>query len=77
MHKNTYFFGTYVLGQQISLIDSKIKSDSAKSTNTDRYIKKFITKDHLISIVFFTSAKGTSLREVCGAMVGLFINKVF
>lgn len=71
MDKNTHFFGTSVFGQLISLIDSKIISDSAKSTNSDRYIKKFTTKDHLISMLFCAFAKCSSLREVTGAMLGL------
>jgi hypothetical protein len=71
MDKSTYFFGTSVFGQLISLIDSKIVSDSVKSSKSDRYIKKFTTKDHLISMVFCAFAKCTSLREVSGAMLGL------
>ncbi len=71
MDKNTHFFGISVFGQLISLIDSKIISDSAKSTNSDRYVKKFTAKDHLISMVFCAFAKCSSLREVSGAMLGL------
>jgi len=71
MDKSTYFFGTSVFGQLISLIDSKIVSDSVKSSKSDRYIKKFTTKDHLISMVFCAFAKCSSLREVSGAMLGL------
>ncbi|MDD4149889.1 MAG: IS4 family transposase, partial [Bacteroidales bacterium] len=44
---------------------------SAKSTKSDRYVKKFKTKDHLISMVFCAFAKCSSLREVSGAMLGL------
>lgn len=71
MNKSTHFFGTSVFGQLISLIDPKIITDSAKSCNSDRYIKKFTTKDHLISMLFCSFAKCTSLREVSGAMLGL------
>lgn len=71
MDKNTNFFGTSVFGQLISLIDSKIISNSVKSTNSDHYVKKFKTKDHLISMVFSAFAKCSSLREVSGAMLGL------
>jgi len=71
MDKTTHFFGTSVFGQLISLIDSKIISDSAKSCNSDRYVKKFTTKDHLISMLFCSFAKCSSLREVSGAMLGL------
>jgi len=71
MDKSTHFFGTSVFGQLISLIDSKFIVSSAKSSNSDRYIKKFTTKDHLISMLFCSFAKCTSLREVSGAMLGL------
>jgi len=71
MDKSTYFFGTSVFGQLISLIDSNIITTSAKKHNSDRYVKKFKTKDHLISMLFASFAKCTSLREVSGAMLGL------
>jgi len=71
MDKSTYFFGTSVFGQLISLIDSNIITTSAKKHNSDRYVKKFKTKDHLISMLFASFAKCASLREVSGAMLGL------
>jgi hypothetical protein len=71
MSKTTHFFGNSVFGQLISLIDSKIIADSAKTCKSDRYVKKFTTKDHLISMLFCSFAKCTSLREVSGAMLGL------
>ena len=39
--------------------------------DADRYVKKFKTKDHLISMLFCSFAKCSSLREVSGAMLGL------
>lgn len=71
MDKTTYFFGNSVFGQLISLIDQNIISSSVKSCNSDKYVKKFMTKDHLISMLFCSFAKCTSLREVSGAMLGL------
>jgi hypothetical protein len=71
MDKSIHFFGTSVFGQLISLIDSKIITSSAKRNNSDRYVKRFKTKDHLISMLFCSFAKCTSLREVSGAMLGL------
>ncbi|HNG09622.1 MAG TPA: IS4 family transposase [Chitinophagales bacterium] len=71
MSKSTYFFGNSVFGQLISLIDSKFITDSSVECNSDRYVKKFTTKDHLISMLFCVFAKCTSLREVSGAMLGL------
>ena len=71
MDKSTHFFGQSVFGQLISLIDPKIISESSRESNSDRYIKRFTTKDHLISMLFCAFAKCTSLREVSGAMLGL------
>ena len=71
MSKTTFFFGQSVFGQLISLIDPNIISNAAKCCDSDRYVKKFKTKDHLISMLFCVLAKCSSLREVSGAMLGL------
>jgi hypothetical protein len=71
MSKSTHFFGTSVFGQLISLIDTEIITKAVKNNYSDRYVKKFKTKDHLISMLFSSFAKCTSLREVSGAMLGL------
>ncbi|MFN3557582.1 MAG: DUF4372 domain-containing protein, partial [Bacteroidales bacterium] len=71
MSKTTHFFGQSVFGQLISLIDDNIISDASKQKGSDHYIKRFKTKDHLISMLFCSFAKCTSLREVSGAMLGL------
>ena len=71
MHKSTYFFGTSVFGQLISFIDDRIIQNAVKQHKSDYYIKKFRTRDHLISMLFCVFAKCFSLREVSGAMLGL------
>ena len=71
MDKSTHFFGQSVFGQLISLIEPEIITESVRESNSDRYIKRFTTKDHLISMLFCAFAKCTSLREVSGAMLGL------
>ena len=71
MNKSKYFHGQSVFGQLISLIDNNIISKAAQTFQADRYVKKFKTKDHLISMLFCSFAKCTSLREVAGAMLGL------
>ena len=71
MCKSTHFFGTSVFGQLISLIDETIINRNARKHNSDRYIKRFSTRDHLISMLFCIFAKCCSLREVSGAMLGL------
>ena len=71
MDKSTYFFGNSVFGQLISMIDERIISRNSVKHNSDRYIKRFTAKDHLISMLFCVFAKCSSLREVSGAMLGL------
>ena len=71
MSKTTHFFGQSVFGQLISLIEPNIISKATQKCQSDRYVKKFKTKDHLISMLFCAFAKCTSLREVSGAMLGL------
>ena len=55
----------------VSYIDNNIISSATHLSSSERYIKKFKTKDHLISMLFCVFAKCTSLREVSGAMLGL------
>jgi hypothetical protein len=71
MDKSTHFFGQSVFGQLISLIDNRIISEASIECKSDHYVKRFTTKDHLISMLFCSFAKCTSLREVSGAMLGL------
>jgi hypothetical protein len=71
MGKSNYFSSKSVFGQLISLIDDKIIKDAVKKNDSDRYVKRFKSKDHLISMLFCSFAKCNSLREVSGAMLGL------
>ena len=71
MDKSTHFFGQSVFGQLISLIDDSLIKKDVKKCESDRYTKRFKTKDHLISMLFCSFSKCTSLREISGAMLGL------
>ena len=71
MSKSNYFSTKCVFGQLISLIPDDIISKAVKENDSDRYTKRFKTKDHLISMLFCAFAKCNSLREVSGAMLGL------
>jgi hypothetical protein len=71
MSKNSHFSTKSVFGQLISLIDDSIIKREVKNCNSDRYTKRFKTKDHLISMLFCSFSKCTSLREISGAMLGL------
>ncbi|MBP7496387.1 MAG: DUF4372 domain-containing protein [Bacteroidales bacterium] len=56
---------------RINLIDNSLINRAVKKYNTDYYVKKFTTKNHLISMLFYVFGKCNSIREVCGAMLGL------
>lgn len=71
MSKSNYFSSKSVFGQLISLIDDSIIRKEVKKCDSDRYTKRFTTKDHLISMLFCSFSKCTSLREISGAMLGL------
>ncbi|MET4084283.1 hypothetical protein ABIB40_004260 [Pedobacter sp. UYP30] len=71
MGKSSYFSSKSVFGQLISLIDDHHIRSAVKKSDSDRYVKRFKTKDHLISMLFCSFAKCNSLREVSGAMLGL------
>ncbi len=71
MGKSNYFSSKSVFGQLISLLDDSMIRKEVKKCNSDRYTKRFTTKDHLISMLFCSFSKCTSLREISGAMLGL------
>ncbi|OBX19312.1 transposase [Gelidibacter algens] len=71
MSKSNYFSSKSVFGQLISLIDDSLIRREVKKCDSDRYTKRFTTKDHLISMLFCSFSKCTSLREISGAMLGL------
>ncbi|QTD37265.1 DUF4372 domain-containing protein [Polaribacter batillariae] len=71
MSKSNNFSSKSVFGQLISLIDNSIITRAVKKCDSNRYTKRFTTKNHLISMLFCSFSKCTSLREVSGAMLGL------
>lgn len=71
MSKSNHFSTKSVFGQLISLIDERLIGREVKKCDSDRYTKRFKTKDYLISMLFCSFSKCTSLREISGAMLGL------
>lgn len=71
MSKSSYFSTKSVFGQLISLIDDSMIKDAVKKLDSDRYVKRFKSQDHLFSMVFCSLVKCNSLREVAGGMLGL------
>ncbi|MDR0605251.1 MAG: DUF4372 domain-containing protein [Bacteroidales bacterium] len=52
MRKDSNFFGTSVFRQLISFISPDIIRKSVKKYNSDYYVKKVTTRDHLVSMLF-------------------------
>jgi hypothetical protein len=73
MAKSNYFSSKSIFGQLISLIDDKKKKRSSQKHDSELYVKRFKSKDHLISMLFSSFAKCNSLREISGAMLGLSV----
>ena len=71
MGKNKYFSTKSVFGQLISLIDDSMFQKAVEKYNSDRYVKRFKSQDHLFSMIFCCIEKCNSLREVSGGMLGL------
>jgi hypothetical protein len=71
MSKSNYFSGKSVFGLLISLIDDRLISEEGKKSDSDRYVKRFKTKNHLISMLFCSFAKCKSLIEISGTMLVL------
>ncbi|MEI6123116.1 MAG: DUF4372 domain-containing protein [Bacteroidota bacterium] len=71
MSKTTFNFGQFVFGQLISLIEPLIITKASKTCDSDKHVKKFKNKDHLISILICAFAKYSSLIKVSGTMLGL------
>jgi hypothetical protein len=49
MSKSNYFSSKSVFGQLISLTDDKKIKDAVKKTDSDRYVKRFKSKDTRIN----------------------------
>lgn len=71
MAKSNHFSSKNVFGQLISLIGDDMIKEEVKKVDSDRYFKKFKTKDHLITMLFCGFSKCNTIREVTGGMLGL------
>ncbi len=62
------YIGQPVFSQLLSFIDYRIITKAVKKHDSDRYYKRFKTKDHLITMLYCVFHKCTSLREVTSGM---------
>ncbi|MEO5789181.1 DUF4372 domain-containing protein [Gelidibacter sp.] len=70
MSKSTYFSSKPVFGQLIFLIEDSLIKKEVKKCDSDRFIKRFTTKDHLISMLFCSLSKFTSFSEISWGYAG-------
>lgn len=64
MSKSTFFTGQPLLNQVIKLIPRSLVDRISKAENSDRYVKKFKSFDHLVSMLYCSFSKCSSLREL-------------
>src|SRR5829696_1128903 len=64
MNKSTFFSGQPVLAQLIGLIPDSLFVQLIRRHDSDRYYKRFKSRDHLIAMLYACFHHCTSLREV-------------
>jgi len=64
MSKSAYFIGQPILSQLIKLIPRSIVREASKLYDSDRYVKSFMTFDHLITMLYSSFMGCQSLREL-------------
>lgn len=65
MGNNTFFLGQPLFNQLLKLIPPRVIKSCTNKYQSDRYYKTFRSYDHLVSMLYSTLFKCTSLREVC------------
>jgi hypothetical protein len=75
MSKATYFTGQPVFTQLLSLIPRKIVDSTAKQHAANRYCKRFMAYDHLISMLYAGFFGAQSIRELVTGLQAYGINK--
>lgn len=69
MSKSKNFSGLPIIKQVLNFIDSNDIYRTAKLHDSDRYVKKFSTYDHLATMIFSVISGCSSLREVTSVML--------
>lgn len=68
MGKNAHFIGQPILSQLIKLIPRSIIRDAADHHKSDRYVKSFMTFDHLVTMLYSSLMGCQSLRELTAGL---------
>lgn len=65
MDNNTFFLGQPIFAQLLKLIPADLIRSCISKHQSDHYYKTFKSYDHLVSMLYNSLFKCTSLREVC------------
>lgn len=68
MPKSSFFTGQPVFNQILSLIPRSMVNELSRKYQSDRYCKRFRSYDHLVTMLYSTLHRCTSLREVISGM---------
>lgn len=68
MPKSSFFTGQPVFNQILSLIPRSMVNELSRKYRSDRYCKRFRSYDHLVTMLYSTLHRCTSLREVISGM---------
>ena len=69
MDKNNHFSGQPIIKQVLSLIPKGLIARTAEEYQADRYYKTFTTHTHLVTMLFATLTRVSSLRELSVAFL--------
>lgn len=69
MNKSKKFSGQPIINQVLSFINSHDIYRTASKKKSDRYVKKFTTFEHLVTMIFAVISGCSSLREVTSIML--------
>lgn len=64
MGKNAFFIGQPIFSQVINLIPRQIIDKVVDKHQSDRYVKRFMSYDHLVTMLYCCFARCESIREV-------------
>jgi len=68
MPKSSFFTGQPVFNQLLSLIPRSMVNELSRKYQADRYCKRFRSYDHLVTMLYSTFHRCSSLREVISGM---------
>lgn len=71
MNKSTFFTGQPIFSQLLNLIPRSLVARLSAQHNCDRYCKRFMVYDHLVTMLYAGFYQCTSLREL---VTGLYAN---